>query len=127
MLATILSLLPSILTLCIGIIGIILVITKTRYAKIVEETGADSEESKKLKSADETLTKVYNMLPGLITFSETMNSGKTGAIKKEFVINYIKNTFAMMDVDLDDASLTAISHAIDDIVTATKILHTGEN
>ena len=125
MLNFVVTLLPAILSALIAVVSLILVFIRLRYDKSVEETGANSEQSKALKTAGDALTKVYNMLPGLITFSETMNSDKPGAVKKEFVINYIKNTFAMLNVELDDVALTAISGAIDDIVTATKTIHIG--
>jgi len=113
---------PSIMALVTVLLGLVLVWIRQRRENKIATTGKDSES---LKNADEALTKIYSMLPGLITFSETMNSGKSGAIKKDFVLNYIKNTFAMMNVEIDEASLTAISSAIDDIVSATKVMHTG--
>ena len=125
MLTTITAILPSVLALLTVILGIVLILVRSRYDKSVEKTGADSDKSVALRTADEVLTKAYNMLPGLISFSETMNSDKPGAIKKEFVLNYIKNTFNMMNVELDEVSLTAISNAIDEIVKVTKTLHTG--
>lgn len=78
-----------------------------------------------LTNASATLTKVYKMLPNLITFSETMNSNKSGSAKKEFVLNYIKQLFAMMNVTISDEALNEVSSAIDDIVTATKQMHIG--
>ena len=84
-----------------------------------------AEVSTALSGASEALTKVYKMLPSLITFSETMNSGKGGEVKKDFVLNYINQLFAMMGTTLDEEALKAISGAIDDIVTATKQIHTG--
>lgn len=65
-------------------------------------------------------------LPGLITFSETVNTGADGATKKAFVMEQITNNFAVMGVVIDEAMIAEISETIDKIVAATKRLHTDE-
>ena len=80
-----------------------------------------------LSGASEVLVKVYKMLPSLITFSETMNSNKSGALKKDFVLSYIKNMYGSLGVEIGDDLLAMVSSAIDDIVTVTKQMHIGED
>lgn len=62
-------------------------------------------------------------LPGLITFSETVNSGLDGTAKKAYVIEQINTTFAIMGVTVDEATIAEISETIDKIVDATKRMH----
>lgn len=96
----------------------------TRKAKATGEP-IKPEVANALSGASEVLTKVYKMLPSLITFSETMNSNKSGAVKKEFVLDYIKNMYGSLGVEISDDALALVSSAIDDIVSATKRMHTG--
>lgn len=84
-----------------------------------------SKKAGQLAPVADLFTKISKMLPGLITFSETINSGKSGEAKKEYVITYIKQTFAMMGAELNEATLADISELIDDIVKATKQMHTS--
>ena len=115
----------SICLVITALAGLALTIVKILHAKSVKTTGADSDESQALKTASDTLSRVYKMLPSLVTFSETMNSNKPGVVKKDFVLNYIKQMFAMTSTDITEEDLTAISTAIDGIVEATKQMHTG--
>ena len=63
-------------------------------------------------------------LPGLITFSETVNTGADGATKKAFVLEQITNNFAVMGVVVDESVIAEIAETIDKIVAATKRMHT---
>lgn len=84
-----------------------------------------SKKAAELTPVTDLFTKISKMLPELITFSETINSGKPGELKKEYVLTYIKQTFAMMGAELDETTLADISDLIDDIVKATKQMHTN--
>lgn len=64
-------------------------------------------------------------LPGLITFSETVNGDLDGAAKKAFVLEQIKNNFAIAGIVVDASVWEEISDTIDKIVAATKRMHTG--
>ena len=110
--------LSTVTAVALGVVSIVKLV-------VAKRTGVDSVESKALTTITDGLTKVYKQLPNLIAFSETANAGSSGEEKKEFVIEYIKQMFAMLNIELDEASLTAISTAIDDIVKVTKKMHTG--
>ena len=67
------------------------------------------------------------VLPNYITFSETANAGKTGEEKKAFVMTFIESMYAARGLTLDDDSRAEISTYIDNLVTATKVMHTGKD
>lgn len=115
----------TILAFLLALGTLIFTIIKTVLDKKAKRTGSASTAlvASAAGSVAENLSKIYKMLPSLVTFSETMNQNKTGAAKKEFVLNYIKQTFAMLNFDLDDETVVALSGAIDDIVAATKQMH----
>lgn len=76
-------------------------------------------------SAYTALKSALRVLPNYITFSEDINKGKTGEEKKAFVMTFIESMYAGRGLELDDDSRAEISTYIDNIVAATKLIHTN--
>ena len=72
-----------------------------------------------------SLKLVSTMLPNLIGFTETTNTGATGAEKKQFLMDMVKNLFIISGTALDDETLENLSIQVDEIVALTKRMHTN--
>lgn len=105
-------------------LGFIIAIVLTLVSSIT--TFIINYKSKGASSALLSAMQVVNkMLPSLITTSENVNAGASGATKKAFVMTFVENMLAGRGLTVSDELRAQIGESIDAIVACTKTLHTG--